>query len=950
MSAMSILALCRAATAADELPLSETALTILIAEKGQLFFDKDPVAFTVQIGSNKEYPKKLTLRCTLTDLWGAEAVRKVCEADLTQARTAKVPISFGRVPRGYYTLEAALLDDEKVITQSGTTLGVVAQIPSRSAASCPLGVCLYYHDELEPTARTGIKWVRLDFPWPHSEWEPDKYVWTVFDPWVKEATALDLSISAVLLQTPAWASSAPQGISLDSKFTPQSLSSYKDYYWTYPPKDMEDWREFVDTVLKRYHRLIKYWEIWNESDFIFWWGTYEQYAELLKVGYQAIKKVDPDAQVLIAGPAWIGGLRVADRVFDSPTWLKTCLQGDGKNCFDILNYHSYGDIGLLLGKVAQVRQIAAAEGCQKPVWCTETGSNSFGTPQGELRQCEFLVKACVSLLAAEVPRMFWWELRDDPIQFYPTSGLFRKDYSPKPSAVAANTLLSVIDGATFVQSIRRSNDVVEYYFSKDKTNIAVVWRDGLPANHSILIGTSKPVELIDIVGRRETLTPSGNRITFAVSRLPVFLIGVPELSREAPNLVTPELPVFNLFVGEPAPISLNVADVLDQPIEGRLRLRAPESWKIEPAERFFDLAPTNRQVLQYNALAPVDFEARFQKLTAETVVSKETLGEMSTPVLTKVLHPLSLRLQPLAGRIAAGTKLVLRIRNQTRRADMGTISARTSDGWTLATTEVEYPPVEPFKEEQVVLTVKDVKPGLRAEDMYITLSAAGLTGKTTVQRKLPLDFAVCTRTTLPVKVDGDLAEWQNALPMHLGSLEQASRGVHPLDWRGPEDLSVVLYTMWDDDNLYVAAKARDDILSCEVSGDDIWQGDSFQFALDTGNERGDWLDNNDYEFLMGLTRGGPYHWVAYAPEGKRRRDNPAVKLAIRRADPQNLLYEIAVPFAELAPFKPKPGTIIGFSALYVDNDGYGKRGWLSWFDGIGDKKCPKDYGDLVFIE
>lgn len=48
--------------------------------------------------------------------------------------------------------------------------------------------------------------------------------------------------------------------------------------------------------------------MWNEPDLPgFWLGTASQYAQLLAVTYNAIKRADPNAQVLLGGLA-LGGL------------------------------------------------------------------------------------------------------------------------------------------------------------------------------------------------------------------------------------------------------------------------------------------------------------------------------------------------------------------------------------------------------------------------------------------------------------------------------------------------------------------------------------------------------------------------------------------------------------------------------------------------------------------
>jgi hypothetical protein len=77
-------------------------------------------------------------------------------------------------------------------------------------------------------------------------------------------------------------------------------------------------------------------------------------------------------------------------------------------------------------------------------------------------------------------------------------------------------------------------------------------------------------------------------------------------------------------------------------------------------------------------------------------------------------------------------------------------------------------------------------------------------------------------------------------------------------WAGPDDLSSSFRLGWDNKNLYVAAKVRDDKYVQNSTGSDIYKGDSIEILLDS-NFYGDFysqqLNSDDYQ--LGISPGNP---------------------------------------------------------------------------------------------
>ena len=162
-------------------------------------------------------------------------------------------------------------------------------------------------------AAAGVVSVRLFPEWRNFEPKKGTWNWENGDALDKAAADNKLEINAVLMGSPPGAKTAH----------------------AFPMDDLGDWSDYVSAVVGRYHKQIRYWEVWNEGNGGFNDGhhTTADYAELAAASYAAAKKADPDARV---------GLTVAS--FDAPYLQQTILamaKAGTPNAFDYLCIHPY---------------------------------------------------------------------------------------------------------------------------------------------------------------------------------------------------------------------------------------------------------------------------------------------------------------------------------------------------------------------------------------------------------------------------------------------------------------------------------------------------------------------------------------------------------------------------------------------------------------------------------
>ncbi|WP_239615317.1 sugar-binding protein [Cohnella mopanensis] len=196
----------------------------------------------------------------------------------------------------------------------------------------------------------------------------------------------------------------------------------------------------------------------------------------------------------------------------------------------------------------------------------------------------------------------------------------------------------------------------------------------------------------------------------------------------------------------------------------------------------------------------------------------------------------------------------------------------------------------------------------------------------------------------PIQIDGNLAEWKDQVRFDVSDVKMAG-------WKGKEDASANGYLSWDENNLYIAVEATDDVHAQKESGSEIWRGDSVQIAVAITNSDGT-APSEYHELGVALddnNRLSQWRWTA--PMGFSADGSVKVDQAISRKD-HKTIYEMAIPWSELTEKTAlvKQGLKIKFSLLVNDNDGDERKGWLEFNSGIGAGKDINAFGDLFLAE
>jgi polysaccharide biosynthesis protein PslG len=291
--------------------------------------------------------------------------------------------------------------------------------------------------ELQRLGQGGVGTLRINLAWGSVQSGPDaSYDWSHYDPVVRSAAENGVRILATVYSTPGWAAETaeipPLGSSLP-KFEAFARAAVRRY-----GADGSFWTEHPDVP----KLPITNWQLWNEPNSPLFWKPSpdpEGYLRLLRAFHTAVRGVDPTARILVGGlfPTPAGGVTL-------DSFLSALYQGGGRSLFDAVALHPYARTPRdALDRVAQARGIMRRFGdADKPIWITEVGWASAGTPPGLVvgpaGQAAYLRKT-FELAKADRDRLgiggvVWYSLNDTPGPLWVGHcGLFTVGGDPKPA-------------------------------------------------------------------------------------------------------------------------------------------------------------------------------------------------------------------------------------------------------------------------------------------------------------------------------------------------------------------------------------------------------------------------------------------------------------------------------------------------------------------------------------
>jgi len=398
----------------------------------------------------------------------------------------------------------------------------------------------------------GLLWHRQDFTWNAIEPKNGTFIFDQYDQVVEEATQAGVRILGILDYSAEWASSAP--------------TIWTDGRDRAPPKNLEDWKEYVYKTVEHFKGRVSHWEVWNEPNIDDFWLPEPDplgYANLLRAAYLAAKEADPECTVLIGGAIGFNFnfLRQvysygASRYFDAMAWHP---YPGNDSCFDQFDFS---------GSMKELKDMMAANGdADKEIWFTEL---AWGIGPNVTRddQANLLVRAYVLSLAEGVDRLLWFNFRGSPLE--EGSGLIDSDFTRRPAFIAHANLARVLEGAQYDAKLNMKS-VQCHSFRKKEERIVFIWvPSGTREIRRRLKSKVEDVGAQDIVGGKIDLGGS-KRIKLLLSERPIIITGLTAADVRSMTVA----PYTVLFVG--APLAAALATGLGGIYFGVLRRRKIEA-------------------------------------------------------------------------------------------------------------------------------------------------------------------------------------------------------------------------------------------------------------------------------------------------------------------------------------------------------------------------------------
>jgi hypothetical protein len=195
-----------------------------------------------------------------------------------------------------------------------------------------------------------------------------------------------------------------------------------------------------------------------------------------------------------------------------------------------------------------------------------------------------------------------------------------------------------------------------------------------------------------------------------------------------------------------------------------------------------------------------------------------------------------------------------------------------------------------------------------------------------VHPKTGEDLVIDVLRGTPYAIDGDLSDWNLGAmtPAVLDVEEQLNSG--QASWDGPDDLSGEFYLLWDDENIYIAVEVKDDKLSQNKTGGNIWNADCIEIFFSTLNAvpTGDHSEHYQYGFDF---KEQTWNWCNIDSAGQSAIDYLEIGASLT-AD--GYICEASIPYREITPLDWSVGSFIGFHPVIDDTDNGDREIQMTW--------------------
>lgn len=892
--------------------------------RGNIFSGSETMGFTFETGND-------VIEYVVTDYYN-----KIVERKTVKAENGTIDLSFPGYSQGYYEVGIYGADNDGVKHELfRTSMCLLEEYDFRSVdredsafgmnMHCDRGSSGWKYDLLDEAELIGVKHVRDGYEWPGIEGSAGNYtrlknVLTNYYNLLKEHNM------SVIMTTgfnhPLYDNGAtPYTDAGRTAFAGYSKSFY-DLYGTDQAQDMfnEFWGpQFGDRGD-------------GPAD-----GLPEYYAPLLEKVYTTIKAEYPES--------------ILNFCVGHGDWQEKLFALGALNYCDVINIHRYGpnrdsDVSLetdIRGFLEHLRNNIneyAPDKINMPIWVTETGANSSTNQYGHSEEsvARSLPRIYALYRGNGATRIYFYDFLDDgntDSEHEDRFGLLRAfgstygNYTPKPGYVSVGAAARVLTGEEFVENKSLESGMEWNKFRVNGKDINMIYTRGLQDSEQFMdvaVYADGDVNITDIMGVKETYTPTDGKIYLTLTGDPLYIEG-------------------------------NISDVREEKI---VDLKA-DDW-----------VPTGKEYgITANSLSGetdgMTFVLDGGRYSAGEAMQAQ---EFYVPETRKVIVGAE-KNGALCGRLALD---VTAQKNYETSIDVGVDKKEGSDGFE-AIAKIKLKNNAPYEVtvSSVLInmdgetTEKSVNEKLAPEetkDMSFNVGDAILGTSHEANARMCIDgvlsdevdaegkfqYNAINRKT--INVDGVL---DDRLDEVMGLSVEKNGEVFRLSsdgskYGGASDCSGNIWITYDDENLYVTADITDDEHSAPSVGEQIWRNDSIQIDFYQHETPGYNIVNGFAEIGVSLLPDGTtalWTWKKVADIGEKDKPN-GVKAVVSR-NGNHTIYEAALNWKETGGIDINNISRIDISICINDCDNGVRKSGIEVGGGIVYGKDPSKYNKYSLI-
>ncbi len=433
--------------------------------------------------------------------------------------------------------------------------------------------------------------------------------------------------------TPKWA--------VANDWKPLTAGRNKRGFWAARP-DYDAYAAHVRDFAARYKGRSRYYEIWNEADLPqFANFSVDEYLELLRRGYAAIKSADPDAVVMTTGFA---STTTNFRVPKQGILERVLAERDS---YDVIAFHGHVALNTYHSRLNTLFRLREKAHSEAPWYANETAISS--AIAGENGQAVVLFQKFLATRARGGIGLNWYNLRSKGGEGFKDSayenafGLVTKDYEPKAAYVAFNALTGLYRNSSFLRDLSNKSLTGYLFRTRDGTQLFAHWnKNGLGESLLLFSRISGTPSLVDLYGNETPLVTENGLLPLRISELPATLkvtgqktelaIGQELLRAENPFSITP---------GENGEFRFTVTNPLNNRLSLSLQLQLPETFVCSRPGQKIQLKPRECREIGFLVNSPEAFRsyaAHPEKLKL-TVIGGNWQETLSFPVLSNIQIP-----------------------------------------------------------------------------------------------------------------------------------------------------------------------------------------------------------------------------------------------------------------------------------------------------------------------